>query len=143
MKKITLLFILLGTLLLTACCSGNKLEGTKPPIPDVEIDSDNIPVVRGGYCWYECTDAPSIPKIVERKEPTIVSKNAEITITFNYETKPNNISITRMKKGEEELYHQPLTVPSEQGVYYYEINARWNYDDLVADSSYAFVIEVK
>ena len=134
---------MIGALLLTASCSGNKLEGTKPPIPNVEIDSVDIPVIRGGYCWYECADAPSIPEIVERKEPTIVSETAEINIAFNYEPKPNNISVTRMKKGEEELYNQSLTVPTEQGVYYYEINARWDYEDLDADSSYAFVIEVK
>lgn len=143
MKKIMFSISLIGTLLITVSCSGNKLEGTKPPIPNVKIDSVNTPVVRGGYCWYECADAASIPEIVERKEPTIVSKNVGINITFNYEPKPNNISINRMKKGEEVLYNQPLTVPSEQGIYYYEINARWDYDELDADSSYAFVIEVK
>ncbi|MRH43540.1 hypothetical protein GH741_12705 [Aquibacillus halophilus] len=143
MKKMMFLFLMIGILVITASCSGNKLEGTKPPIPDVEIDSVNTPVVRGGYCWYECADAPSIPGIVERKQPTIVSKNARINITFNSEPKPNNISITRRKKDEKSLYKQPLTVPCEQGVYYYEINAKWDYDDLDADSSYAFVIEVK
>ncbi|MFD1738869.1 hypothetical protein ACFSCX_20355 [Bacillus salitolerans] len=143
MNKIMLLFLMISILLITASCSGNNLEGTKPPIPVVAIESVKIPVVRGGYCWFECADAPGIPESVERKEPKVVAKNAGINITFNYEPKPSNIQITRMKIGEEELYNQSLTVPSEQGVYYYEINARWNYDDLNADSSYAFVIVVK
>ncbi|WP_349408780.1 hypothetical protein [Pseudalkalibacillus sp. SCS-8] len=141
MKKF--IFLLISILLITTSCSGNELKGTKPPIPDVEIDSEKIPVVRGGYCWYECADTATIPELVQGKEPLIVSKNSKITITFNYEPEPNQISITRMKKGEEKVYNQSLKVPSEQGVYYYKISARWDYDDLEADSSYAFVIEVK
>ncbi|MEA3320679.1 MAG: hypothetical protein U9Q88_11680 [Bacillota bacterium] len=41
------------------------------------------------------------------------------------------------------MYNQSLVTPSEQGVFFYEIDARWNYDNLEADSFYAFVIEVK
>jgi hypothetical protein len=135
---------MIAILIISSSCSGNKLAGTKPPIPDVKIDSVNIPVVRGTYCWVdECADYPGIPKILERNEPTIVTENTEIKIIFNYEPKPSIISITRMKKGEEKLHNQSLTVPAEQGVYYYEIFAKWNYDELEADAYYAFVIEVK
>lgn len=135
--------IAISTLIIAASCSGNKLEGTKPPIPVVYIDSIDIPVVRGTYCWYECAEYPSIPEIVEKVEPIVVPGAFKFNISFHYNPRPSNISIARMKQGEEKLYNQTLVTPSEQGVYYYEIDARWNYDDLEADSFYAFVIEVK
>ncbi len=144
MRKIMLLMLAINTLTITASCSGNnKLEGTVPPIPDIYIDSVDIPVVRGTYCWYECADYPSIPEIVEEIEPTVVPGNSKFNISFHYTPRPSNISIARMKQGEEKLFNQSLVTPSEQGVYYYEIDARWNYENLEADSFYAFVIEVK
>lgn len=143
MKQVMFLFTIIGILLITTSCSGDKLKGAQPPIPDVEINSVNIPVLMGGYCWYECADAPSIPEIVEKEVPITVNKGVNIILDFNHEQKPNDIKITRTKKGEEPLYDQSLTVPSVQGIYYYEINTRWDYDDLEADSAYAFVIEVR
>jgi hypothetical protein len=98
---------------------------------------------RGTYCWYECADYPSIPEIVEEVEPTVVPGNSKFNISFHYTPRPSNISIARMKQGEERLYNQSLVKPSEQGVFFYEIDARWNFDNLEADSFYAFVIEVK
>ncbi|WP_404349694.1 hypothetical protein LG311_03530 [Sutcliffiella horikoshii] len=144
MRKIMFLILAIGTLIIvTSCSDKNELEGTKPPIPVINLDSVDIPVVRGTYCWYECAEYPSIPEIVEKIEPTVVPATSKFTISFLYTPRPSNISIARMKQGEEKLYNQSLVTPSEQGVYYYEIDARWNYDDLVADSYYAFVIEVK
>lgn len=143
MKQVMFIFTIIGTLLLTTSCSGNKLKGTQPPIPVVEINSVTIPVYLGGYCWYECADAPSIPEIVEREVPIMVNKGTNIVLDFDHKQEPSDITITRMKQGEDQLYNQTLTVPSVQGIYYFEINARWNYDDLEADSAYAFVIEVK
>ena len=142
MRKLMFL-IAISTLIITASCSGNKLEGTKPPIPYIYIDSVDIPVVRGTYCWYECADYPSIPEIVEEIEPTVVPGNTKFSISFHYKPRPSNISIARMKQGEEKLYNQSLVTPFEKGVYYYEIDARWNDDNIEADSFYAFVIEVK
>jgi len=128
---------------MASSCSGNTLKGTKPPIPTVEVDTINIPVVRGGYCWYECADAPSIPEIVEFKEAIVVPVDTDITITFDYEPNPSNISVTGMKQNEEGHYNQPLKTPSESGIYYYNLDALWEYDDLEADSSYAFVIKIQ
>lgn len=142
-KKGLLLILLVNVLIISSSCSGNKLEGTKPPIPTVEVDTINIPVVRGGYCWYECVDAPSIQKIVELKEATVVPKDTDITITFDFEPNPSNISVTRMKKNEEEHYNQPLKTPSGSGIYYYNLDARWDYNNIEADSSYAFVIKIQ
>ncbi|WP_142303573.1 hypothetical protein [Evansella halocellulosilytica] len=93
--------------------------------------------------WNECADAPSIPQILEGKRPTVVSKNTDISINFVSSDKPSDVYITQMKQNEDKVSNQELETPSEPGIYYYDIFVRWDDHHLNADSSYAFVIEIK
>lgn len=131
---------------------GDKEGKTKLPSPEVIVGTSDIPIVQGGYCYYEsggrrswneCADSPSIPEILEGKKPTVVSKNTDISINFVSSDKPSDIYITQMKENEDKVSNQELETPSEPGIYYYDIFVRWDDYHLNADSSYAFVIEIK
>lgn len=146
-----LLLVLFGLLHLSGC-SGKELKGNKPPIPIVSVGEEIIEVVRASYCWNNgCVDYVGPPDILEGKLPHQVEKGEEIHIHFDFEPKPTSMSISRMFKEDEEwikdeIINNALTVPNEEGIYYYDILAAWqsnNGSPSFGDSYYAFVIEVK
>ncbi|MEI5909531.1 hypothetical protein WAK64_21120 [Bacillus spongiae] len=140
MIKSSILFSLVIGILLIAGCSD------KPPMPTVSVEGESIQVVRASYCWSKgCIDTAGPPDILEGKVPYQVQMGEIITIKFENGPKPSNISVSRMLHSDQEwiideLINDVLTIPNEEGIYYYDFHANW---DSRGDSYYAFVIEVK
>ncbi|WP_133058604.1 hypothetical protein [Halalkalibacter urbisdiaboli] len=146
------LFIVLVVVIFSAGCSVTELEGDTPPIPSVTVGEENIEVVRASYCWNTgCVDYAGPPEILEGKVPFQVQKGENIKIQFDYEPKPFSISVSRMLDTDQEwvkdeLVNGVLTVPNEEGIYYYDFLVNWHSEDgkySLGDSFYAFAIEVK
>lgn len=140
-----------GGLVLSVGCSSEGLEGDTPPIPIVSIGEESIEVVRASYCWNTgCVDYAGPPDILEGKAPYPVKKGEKIRIQFDYEPIPNSISVSRMLSTKDEwvrdvLVDGMLTVPKEEGIYYYDLLANWysEEEEYGGDSYYAFVIKVE
>ena len=122
----------------------------KPPSPIITVGEKKIEVARGTYCWDGlfnsiCVDTISPPMLIEHHEiePVIVSPEAELKIEFEKEPNENTIGVNRWinHNGAKNvsLSNNILIAPKENGVYVYDVYARWEN----GDSSYAFVIEVR
>ncbi len=140
MIKSSILFLLVLGILLLAVCSD------KPPMPTVSVEGERIESVRASYCWSNgCYDTAGPPDILKGKDPYQVKKGEKVTIKFENGPKPSNISVSRMLHSDQEwikdeLINDVLTIPTEEGIYYYDFHVNW---DSRGDSYYAFVIQVK
>lgn len=123
---------------------------SKPPTPIITVGEKKVEVVQGSYCWEGlfnnvCADTASPPEMIkhQRLKPTIISPESAIKIEFKTEPNKNSIGVNQwLQNGETEnvpLNENIITAPKEEGVYVYDVSARWD----KGDSSYAFVIEVR
>ncbi len=138
-KSSILFWLVLGIFLLAGCSD-------KPPMPTVSVEGERLEIVRASYCWSNgCYDTAGSLDILEGKVPYQVKKGEKVTIKFENGPKPSNISVSRLLHSDQEwvkveLINDVLTIPTEEGIYYYDFHVNW---DSRGDSYYAFVIEVK
>ncbi|CAG9623200.1 hypothetical protein [Sutcliffiella rhizosphaerae] len=129
MRMYTSLMMACILILMSSCANqgkANPLEGTKPPIPSVQVDDMKILVVRSAYCWVECSENASIPELLDGKVIREVAGNSEIIIDFNSESIPDNITLSIYDERMVRKDNQPWKVPNKPGIYYFAINAVWN-----------------
>ncbi|WP_087973526.1 hypothetical protein [Oceanobacillus rekensis] len=153
MKKRAFLFsLVIVGVIFSGGCSDKELKGDIPPMPIASVGGESIEVVRASYCWNTgCVDNAGPLDILEGKVPFQVQKGEKIKIQFNYEPKPSSISVSRMLNADQEwvkdeLVNDVLTVPKEEGIYYYDFLAEWHSEDesySLGGSYYDFVIKVK
>lgn len=121
-----------------------------PPSATITINEKKLEVVRGSYCWDGlfnsiCADTISPPGLIEHHEikPMIVSPESKLKIEFEKEPNANTMGVNRWLNDNEtegvSLNNNILLAPKENGVYIYDVHARWE----KGSSSYAFVIEVR
>lgn len=126
------------------------LFNNNPPKPLITIESENVEVAQGSYCWRgvinsRCIDMTSPPDIIKRKElkPVVVSPKDRIKIEFKKEPKVGTLNVNRWISNEEtksvSLNEDFFIAPKENGVYVYDVSANWER----GSASYAFVFEVK
>lgn len=126
------------------------LFNAKPPSPTITVGEKKIEVAQGSYCWdglinAVCADTSSPPEIIKHQElkPVVVSPESKIKIEFKTEPNKDSIGVNQWLNNEKTedvpLNDNILTAPKEEGVYVYDVFARWE----KGDSSYAFVIEVR
>jgi hypothetical protein len=151
-KKYLMCMAILSLTIFLISCSKQELRGDLPPLPVVTAGEKNIPVVRASYCWHNvCADTAGPPEILEvhHIQPTKVSKGEIIKIIFDYDPKPTTVAISLINSQKEiiQVYKDSVFLaPSKQGVYYYDVFAKWLSKDqkfTEGDSYYAFVIEVE
>lgn len=125
-------------------------NSSKPPSPTITVGDINIPTAQGTYCWSgfmnsKCVDMISPLGIVAHNDlkAVVVSPEAKLNIVFKNKPKKGtlgaNIWISDEKTETANLKGNILTVPSEKGVYVYDVHAGWE----KGDSSSVFVIEVR
>ncbi len=123
---------------------------SKPPSPILTVGGKKVEVVQGSYCWEGlfknvCADTASPPELIKHQglKPTIVLPASEIKIEFKTEPNKNSIRVNQwLQNGETEnvpLNENIFTAPKEEGVYVYDLFAKWD----KGDSNYAFTIEVR
>ena len=126
------------------------LFNTKPPSPIITIGEKRIELAQGSYCWdglinAVCADTSLPPEVIKHRElkPMVVSSESKIKIEFNIEPNKDSIGVHQWLNDERTksvpLNENILTAPKEEGIYVYDVFARWER----GDSSYAFVIEVR
>lgn len=123
---------------------------SKPPSPIITVEGKKVGVVQGTYCWEglfnnECADTTSPPELIKHKglKATIVSPESDIKIEFKTKPNKNSMGVNQwLQNGEPTnatLNGNVITAPKEEGVYVYDVFARWD----KGSSSYAFIIQVQ
>jgi hypothetical protein len=161
MKKLTIMFFLLVSLILSACNSidlnkeDNILSGDKPPNAYIEIDNKRFDTKLGTYCWQTkgkgtCVDTAGPVEFLEGKMPIEVGSEEKITFGMDFKPKPNKFHVLQIGNGKETgvvVNHNQFSAPAQKGVYYYSYGVWWmdeKEDHLsYGDAFYAFVLEVK
>ena len=150
MKK----YIITAAIIILIGIGGYLLEKKQyragPPEPAISIGKQEVPAIRGTYCWSSmmksiCVDTAAPPGIISFENHKMVSSSPGTEVTIDFDKKPlkDSIHLSRWLNEEESL-QVPLkgnkfVLPEEKGTYIYGVSANWNKGDAV----YAFVIEVK
>ncbi len=149
MNKWLLVVVTLAGLNLLGC-SNNDVSGEKPPKVFMEIGNETYETILGTYCWGNmCVDTVGPVEMLEDEEPIRVKPGEIISLTMNYEPKPNEFYVVQMSKsGEKEITVQDnyFIAPTEKGIYYYYYAVRWMDKEVEnlshGDAFYAFALEV-
>lgn len=139
-----MLFILMG-------CSLNGMTGSQPPKARIEVGEKSYETRLGTYCWKRtCVDTAGSVELLKGKTPVKVKPNEEVRFVIDYEPKPNEISLTQWKYGQEKEVNvkgNRFLAPKEKGIYYYDYGVWWmdeKEENLSnGDAFYAFVLEVE
>lgn len=125
----------------------NSLE---PSLPSIQINGQNIPVYQGSYTW--CTSFASLGfgscKSVDMSSPEDIVKQKGIKPPS---VSPNSLINTKAPKGIKEFTltrignkennSDPYRIPSEKGIYLYNIHCAWFADQ--GNGDFFFEVEVK
>lgn len=155
-------YILLLTL--AACSTGNHDahtihepseigEDEELRLPKLMVHTENnqqIEVAQGAGCWtvpinlFEkrgmCTDTVGLPELIMDIEPSVLEKGETLILAFEKEPTSYRVANwSRRHSDEVELDIDRFQVPSEPGVYIYDVYAQWK----EGYSYYAFTIEVR
>lgn len=130
-----LLSQVLFLVLLVGCKSDIKLS------PNITVEGLEIHTI--GYVGSNAEPGDNPPEVYKMLEPLIVNPNAVVTI--DYTDTPKKVLVKSWYNGEliedyRKLDEFKIRVPSEEGIYIYNIATRWNFR--VAGNS-VFVLEVK
>lgn len=152
-KKIILIFIVIGSMVLNGCSNGTGTEAGElalseeefPPSPKGYIKSGNKSFVMeaGGYKWINdgmvsMTDHAGPTQIAENYQPIAVDNNEILTIDI--EKNPKLTAYIWEAEGPIEVADgKKITLPENSGQYIYEVIAKWSNGEV----SYTFVVEVK
>lgn len=131
-------------------CSNDDISGENPPKVFIEIGKEKYETILGTYCWENtCIDTVGPIEILKDEEPIRVKPGEIISLTMNYEPKPNEFSVMQMSKDGEQvgtIQDNQFTVPDEKGIYYYYYATRWKDQQQEnvshGDAYYAFALEV-
>lgn len=121
---------------------------SEPPLPSIKINETDIPVFQGSYSWcsgislvlQSCKSVDMIsPEDIlkeNKAEPSIVTPNALI------ETKaPKGIKEFTLTRRNNKDNNDPYRIPSEKGIYYYNIHCDWFADQ--GNAEFFFAVEVR
>lgn len=134
---------------------GNWVDAAEPPMPEITIDGQDIRVYRGTYSWCEkpsflgignCVVADSIGAEEFYKQekviPTAIQPQSKINIEFGREfTARPSLMEMNLTNTNKDYKGDPYYIPSEKGLYIYEIATRWRNEQ--GKSAYFFFVEVK
>ncbi|WP_349409035.1 hypothetical protein [Pseudalkalibacillus sp. SCS-8] len=157
-RRFISIHFILSILLLAACgtaspgesssgSEGEKKSLEQPPDVSIQLAQQEIPHVKGTYCWKNesqgiCVDKAGSVELTKDMEPTKVEKGETIRLSFQ-DLKPDDLHMTVWNNGEEKEQYEgqyEITVPTEEGVYVYDVFARWKDK---GDQAYAFKVIVK
>lgn len=143
---IKLMGIFLLFMILAGCSSVSE-----PPDAIVKIKDKNLEVSKGTYQWETkgffstqavIADAAAPFQIAAGMKPEPVKPGEVAKIEFSDKSKPN-VQIflweSEMRGKELPLNKNQLTLPTEKGIYTFEVSASWTN----GDCSYTFVVEIK
>jgi hypothetical protein len=161
MKKLTILYFLMVSLILSACNSldsnteENSLSGEKPPNAYIEINNRRFDTKLGTYCWHTkgkgiCVDTAGPVELLKGKKPLEVRPEEKITFGMDFNPKPNQFHVLQIGNGKETevvVNDNQFSAPAQKGVYYYTYGVWWMDEEKKniahGDAFYAFVLEVK
>lgn len=123
------------------------IREAEPPLPTIQINGKQIPVVRGSYTWCSgaflqanCRSVDMIPpaQIMKDKgiQPIVVPPNTEITTKAPQGIKQFTLTL----EGQKDSF-DPYQSPAEKGVYLYHIHCEWFADQ--GSGEFYFAIEVQ
>lgn len=136
MERLKLCFLAISLILLVGCNSEITVS------PNLTVEGETISTV--GYSGSSADpEGDNPPEIHEMLAPTVVKPKTELTIT--YKDEPKKVLLKSWYNGEliedyRELKEFKIKVPSEEGIYIYNLAARWNFRTA---SNAVFVLEVK
>lgn len=115
----------------------------EPPVPGINIDGAEIPLVRSGYSWSaalgggkgKSVSADSAPPRINDMTLTTVQRGALIRTRAPQRIKEFTLANTTLSGSD------PYSVPASPGIYLYRIHCEWLLDQGQAD--YYFAVEVK
>ncbi|TLS38276.1 hypothetical protein [Pseudalkalibacillus caeni] len=161
MKRIMLRFLCVSSVVLFLCFGihsmgegKSRLAGKQPPLPEVKFNNESLNVKLGSYCWTEdssnqgvCVDTAGVPEVLDG-EFAVINKTGKIKVSFKNLSRPDNLTIVRVKEQDakqEKLIGNVFSTPEEEGVYYYEIFARWLKEEnvIAGDAYYGFIVKVE
>ncbi|QOY34678.1 hypothetical protein AWH56_018390 [Anaerobacillus isosaccharinicus] len=135
-KSLWLLSLLIITLMLVGCNSDIIIS------PNITVEGESV-----NYIGYVGSNAGpqgnNPPNIYDDVEVTVVKPSSIVNI--NYEEMPKNVYLMSWFNGElfeerKKLDELKINVPSDEGIYIYDLSARWNSRTA---GSVVFVLEVK
>lgn len=135
-KSLFLVSLLILTLMLVGCNSDIIIS------PDITVEGESV-----NYIGYVGSNAGpqgnKPPTIYDEVEVTVVKPNSIVNI--DYEEMPKSVYLISWFNGEsfeerKELEELKINVPSDEGIYIYDLSARWNSNTA---GSVVFVLEVK
>lgn len=112
---------------------------TEISVPDLKISTNSfeILVIKGGYEWsnnvglfrQETVNADSATpeQIAETMDGNKVKAQSELILDFS--EKPNNVNVIAWGESKDNTYtftNEKIIVPTEKGIYIYEIIGEWN-----------------
>ncbi|MHA6481030.1 hypothetical protein ACX1C1_03800 [Paenibacillus sp. strain BS8-2] len=113
------------------------------PTPKVTVGGKEISTVLGSSVTDAIYDTAGAIDLVKKQEPTAVVPGEEISVAFDVE--PGTLVLQRLdaegnlvSEDNLKLFKQVL-VPSEKGVYIYNLNAWWK---PIGSADYSFIIKV-
>lgn len=135
LERLKLCFLAISLFLLVGCNSDIVVS------PNITAEGETISTV--GYSGTSVELEENPPGIYEMLDPTVVKPKSEVTIT--YTDSPKEVLIKSWKNGKliedyRVLKEFKIKVPSEEGIYIYNLAARWNFRTA---SNSVLVIEVK
>ncbi|MDQ8738240.1 hypothetical protein [Paenibacillus sp. LHD-38] len=113
------------------------------PTPKVTVGGKEIPTVLGSRVTDAIYDTAGALDLMKNQEPTAVISGAEISVAFD--VVPGTLVLQRLDTegnvvSEENLKQlKVFVVPSEKGVYVYNLNAWWK---PIGSANFAFKIKV-
>lgn len=128
----------------------NLINSSEPPMPSIQINGQNIPVYQGSYTW--CSSITSLAfgscKSVDMVAPADIIKQKGVkppTVSPSsvIDTKaPKGIKeFTLTRVGNKENNSDPYRIPSEKGIYLYNIHCVWFADQ--GNGDFFFELEVQ
>lgn len=132
--------------MLFGCNTSNSEEAEQVPTSgEIIVHSDKYEMIPGDYVSkgepeIQSVDTPSVLEFSEEFETLTVNKNSNIEIIIK-----ENPSLTVFQWNEDEqtkevaLKDNKLNVPQKEGIYIYEVKAKWEN----GEASFIFDVEVK
>lgn len=148
------LFVFFLFLTLTAC-SKNGMVGEEPPKAMIQVGKETYETKLGSYCWSsnnqgKCVDTAGPVELLKGKNPIAIKPGKAVTFKVNYSPKPEEFDVIQFINNKDTIIpfdNGRFTAPTQKGIYYYSVLARWldKKDKNISkgDASYVFALEVK
>ncbi|MCZ8518534.1 MULTISPECIES: hypothetical protein [Paenibacillus] len=131
---------------------GTAFFYSQPPLPDVMAGEQEIPVIRGSYCWSalrgtECVDIDSPTERMSDNGYVTMTAPARAKVRIRFWNRPSStvLSVSPGKYGPgraEVPGYEDFTfaLPDAAGIYLYDLHAVWGEGN---SSEYHFAVEVQ